>query len=76
MAKYRGVIYSKTVIVEDEARTFHWAMSDAIEGLEGSGQAYGWSESIVAENEDLSLVAFTPLTKGYQEEELRENEEG
>ena len=68
MAKYRGVIYSKTVIVEDNARTYHSAMSDAIEDLEGSGQAYGWSESIVAENEDLSAAEFTPLTKDYQDE--------
>ena len=62
--KFRGVIYTKTVIAEDNARTFYTAMSEAIEALEEAGQMYGWAQAQVSENDD--IPKFDELTIEYK----------
>ncbi len=63
--KYRAVIYTKTIIAEDNPRDFHTAVGEAVVEIENVGQSYGWSESIVAEDEAL-LPEFTEPNEEYK----------
>ena len=66
MPKMRGVIYTRTVVVEDNPRAFHKAMSDVIEELEQVGQQYGCCESVVSENDEIpDMSYFTKLPLEY-----------
>ena len=65
--RFRGVIYSRTVIVEDNATAFYKVMSEALESLEESGQMYGCSESVVSENDFDAMGTFSQLPLEYKE---------
>ena len=62
--KMRGVIYSRTVIVENNPRLYYQAMSYAIEHVEEAGQMYGYSEAVVSEDD--SMPEFLELPLEYQ----------
>lgn len=55
--RYRAVIYSKTIIVEHDARTFHLAVTDAVSALEDAAQLCGWGQALI-EEDDGTLVEF------------------
>lgn len=58
--KYRGVILTKCIIVEEDAKAFHQSMYGAIESLEAAAQMYGWGASVVPESTDEQVVFPVP----------------
>ena len=59
MEKYRAVIYTKTIIVEEDARAFHKIIAEAADEVEEAGQRYGWAQSVIAEEDEEKLPTFT-----------------
>ena len=47
-----GVIWTKTIIVEDNAKTFYQAMGDAVDALEDTAMMYGWGVADISIYED------------------------
>ena len=62
--KYRGVIYSKTIVISDTAEEIHKYMSEAYEAMEEAGGMFGWCEAKMADGDAVPL--FPSPTQGYE----------
>lgn len=50
--QYRGVIWTKTIIVDEDAKAFYRAMGDAVDALEETAMTYGWGVADISIYED------------------------
>jgi len=69
----RAVIWSKTIIVDDNLRQFHASVTEAVDALEQAGQQFGWSEAIISNSPD-DAVPPTEILASCQMEEYKYGE--
>ncbi len=62
---YRVVLFTKTVIAEDDAATFYRTVSEAIEGLEDLGQGFGWLQTLTEDRSEF-MPQFDELPEDYK----------
>ena len=63
--QYRAVIYTKIVLVEENQKELFRYVHEALDELEASSSMYGWSDSQIADDENV-LPEFEDLPPEYE----------